>query len=427
MLRVLKDGSPELETFLNTTYRDLAEYGEWVRLIGESIKQRGDEAVLEYTQRFDGASLNINNLKVSSRDFTEAYGLIDDDFLPAIQAAIANIQAFHRKQLKSSWMEPDGNGNILGMMRRPLERVGIYVPGGTAAYPSSVLMNAIPAQVAGVKEIVMVSPPDRQGRLNPYTLVAANELGIKEIYKVGGAQAIFCLAWGTKTVRRVDKISGPGNIYVTLAKKTVYGDVDIDMLAGPSEILIIADGKADPAYVAADMMSQSEHDVLARSIVVTDSESLIAEVQTELERQIAGLSRKAIIAEALAGYGAFILVDNLEAACAVANRVAPEHLEIMTAEPFNWLGKIKNAGAVFLGEHCPEPVGDYYAGPNHILPTAGTARFYSPVSVDTFMKQTSVLYFSPQGFAAARGHIAHLAEVEGLTAHANSIRIRKEG
>jgi len=426
MLKVLRDGSVELESFLNATYQDLAQYEERVSSIGEDIKARGDEAVLEYTRRFDGADLTVASFRVSSREITEAYALVDDEFLLAVQAAIDNIRAFHSRQLRSSWMEPDSQGNILGMMRRPLERVGIYVPGGTAAYPSSVLMNAIPAQVAGVSEIAMVSPPDRTGRLNPYTLVAANELGIKEIYKVGGAQAIFCLAWGTATVGRVDKISGPGNIYVTLAKKMVYGDVDIDMLAGPSEILIIADGGANPAYVAADMMSQAEHDVLARSIVVTDSEDLVAEVKSELERQLAGLSRKEIINTALNDYGAFILVDNLDAACAVANRVAPEHLEIMTANPFDLLGKIKNAGAIFLGEHCPEPFGDYYAGPNHILPTAGTARFYSPVSVDTFMKQTSVLYFSAPGFAAARGHIAHLAEVEGLTAHANSIRIRKE-
>ncbi|MGE5453629.1 MAG: histidinol dehydrogenase [Methylocystaceae bacterium] len=425
MVKVLRDKTVELEEFLGSTYQDLAQYEERVQEMGVDIKNRGNEAVLDYTRRFDGADLTINSFLVSSRDIAEAYGLIDDDFLPAIQAAISNIRDFHSKQLKPSWMEPDRQGNILGMMRKPLARVGIYVPGGTAAYPSSVMMNAIPAQVAGVSEIVMVSPPDKDGRLNPYTLVTANELGIKEIYKVGGAQAIFCLAWGTETVRRVDKITGPGNIYVTLAKKMVYGDVDIDMLAGPSEILIIADSQANPAYVAADMMSQAEHDVLARSIVITDSEDLIGRIQSELERQMVGLSRKEIINTSLKDYGAFILVDNMEAACAVANRVAPEHLEIVTSNPFNLLGKIDNAGAVFLGEHCPEPVGDYYAGPNHILPTAGTARFYSPVSVDTFMKQTSVLYFSPQGFAAARDHIAHLADVEGLTAHANSIRIRK--
>ena len=323
-------------------------------------------------------------------------------------------------------MEPDDLGNIMGQLYRPLKRAGLYVPGGTAAYPSSVLMNAIPAQVAGVEEIAMVTPPDASGRINPYTLVAAAELGLAEIYKVGGAQAVFALAWGTDTVAAVDKITGPGNIYVTVAKKMVYGDVDIDMLAGPSEILIVADRSANPVYLAADMMSQAEHDVLARSVLVTDDEQLIDQVEEEISRQLSELSRRSIIEQSLRDYGAFILVQNLEEACQVANLVAPEHLELMVEHPFAWLGYIKNAGSIFLGQYTPEPVGDYYAGPNHILPTGGTARFYSPVTVDTFLKKSGVLFYSQRGLAQASDDIITLAEVEGLTAHANSVRVRKE-
>jgi len=323
-------------------------------------------------------------------------------------------------------MEPDEKGNILGQLYRPLERVGIYVPGGTAAYPSSVLMNAIPAMVAGVGEIAMVSPPDKQGRMNPYTLVAASELGLQEIYKMGGAQAIFGLAWGTETIRKVDLISGPGNIYVTVAKKMVYGDCNIDMLAGPSEILIVADGEADPAYVAADMMSQAEHDVLARSILVTDNLELIDAVEKEIERQIINLSRSEIIEKSLTEHGAMIKVDNLKEACAVANMVAPEHLELMVSKPFEILSLIKNAGAIFLGRNTPEPVGDYIAGPNHILPTGGTARFYSPVTVDTFRKASSIIFYSKTGMEEDADDIIKLAQVEGLTAHANCLQVRKE-
>jgi histidinol dehydrogenase len=322
-------------------------------------------------------------------------------------------------------MEPDEYGNILGQIHRPLNRVGIYVPGGTAAYPSSVLMNAIPAIVAGVQEIAMVTPPDAGGLVNPYTLVAAAELGLDEIYKVGGAQAIFALAYGTGLIKPVDKITGPGNIYVTLAKKMVYGEVDIDMLAGPSEILIVADETADPAYVAADLMSQAEHDVRARSILITNCPELPDQVEAEIERQLADLSRSEIVREALAKNGAFIVVSTLEEAFTIANRVAPEHLEVMVKEPMSWLGAIRNAGAIFLGPYSPEPVGDYLAGPNHILPTGGTARFYSPVTVDTFMKKSSVIYYSPVGFDRCRGDIIKLAEVEGLTAHANSIKVRR--
>lgn len=426
MIRRLKAGTPELEEFLAMSYAGLEDIQARVDDIGKEIRARGDEAVFEFTRKFDGAEIGPHNFRVTEREIDEAYAAVDDRFLSALLAALENISLFHQKQLKNSWMEPDEMGNIVGQLYRPLRRVGIYVPGGTAAYPSSVLMNAIPAAVAGVEEIVMVTPPDASGKVNPYTLVAASEAGVDEIYKMGGAQAVFALAWGTGTVPRVDKITGPGNIYVTLAKKAVYGDADIDMLAGPSEILIIADQTANPAYLAADMMSQAEHDVLARAVLVTDSEEVIDQVEAEIKQQLPSLSRRSIIEQALRDYGAFILVENLEEACQVANRVAPEHLEVVVEHPFAWLGNIKNAGAIFLGENTPEPVGDYYAGPNHILPTGGTARFYSPVTVDTFLKKSSVLFYSRKGLQASRQDIITLAEVEGLTAHANSIRVRRE-
>lgn len=415
-----------LEDFLKQQQTDIKEYEERVMQIGQDIKERGNEAVFEYTARFDGAELNLDNYMVSEKEIEEAYDIVDDEFLFAIRKAIDNIAYFHGKQLKNSWMEPDENGNILGQVYRPLERVGIYVPGGTAAYPSSVLMNAIPARVTGVEQIAMVTPPDSNGKMNPYTLVAAAELEITEIYKMGGAQAIFALARGTESIKKVDLISGPGNIYVTLAKKMVYGDVNIDMLAGPSEILIVADNKANPVYLAADMMSQAEHDVLARSILVTDDESLIDKVEQEIERQLSSLSRRDIIEKSFNSYGAFIVVENINEACRVANQVAPEHLELMVDKPFEILSKIHNAGAIFMGSNTPEPVGDYLAGPNHILPTGGTARFYSPVTVDTFTKASSLIYYSREGIEADADDIIKLADVEGLTAHANSIRVRKE-
>lgn len=424
MIRRLGASPQELKQYLDIGSADLEIYQAQVAAIGKAIKEKGDQAVFEYTNRFDGP-IHAANFVVTEAEFDEAYGLVDDEYIFAIREAIENITAFHHRQLKNSWMEPDERGNILGQLHRPLDRVGIYVPGGTAAYPSSVLMNAIPAQVAGVRRIAMVSPPDKNGKMNPYTLVAAYELGLEEIYKMGGAQAIFALAWGTSLVEKVDLISGPGNIYVTLAKKLVYGDVDIDMLAGPSEILIIADKNADPAYLAADMMSQAEHDVLARSILVTNHAPLLDQVDAEIGRQVAVLSRQEIITEALTRHGAFILAGDLDEACRVANLVAPEHLELMVDNPFEYLSKIENAGAIFMGPYTPEPVGDYFAGPNHILPTGGTARFYSPVTVDTFMKTSSLIYYSQRGILEDAGYIIKLAEVEGLTAHANSVRIRK--
>ncbi|MEA4925022.1 MAG: histidinol dehydrogenase [Syntrophomonadaceae bacterium] len=416
----------DLQGFLSAGAIDLSRFEAGVEAIAREVKTLGNQGIFACTARFDGAVINEENFLVSDQEIQEARARVDDDYIKALRKAIENIKAFHRKQLKKSWMEPDDKGNILGQLYRPLHRVGIYVPGGTAAYPSSVLMNAIPALVAGVEEIAMVSPPDRMGRMNPYTLVAAAELGLKEIYKMGGAQAVFGLAWGTQTIRKVDLISGPGNIYVTIAKKMVYGDVNIDMLAGPSEILIVADRHANPVYLAADMMSQAEHDVLARSILVTDDPGLLDAVEMEIERQIINLSRREIIEKSLQDYGALILVKDLHEACSVVNQVAPEHLELMVEKPFEILSKIRNAGAIFMGRYTPEPVGDYLAGPNHILPTGGTAKFYSPVTVDTFMKASSIIYYSPLSMKEDAGDIIKLAEVEGLTAHANCLQVRKE-
>ncbi len=425
-IRKIKGMGSELDAFLASAGASFRDYEARVAKIGRQVEQGGNQAIFELTRRFDGAEISLDNFRVSDSEIDAAYEQVDDEYIFSLQSAIDNIALFHSRQLKNSWMEPDEKGNILGQLFRPLRRVGIYVPGGTAAYPSSVLMNAIPAQVAGVEQIAMVSPPDRNGRMNPYTLVAAAELDITEIYKMGGAQAIFALARGTETIEKVDLISGPGNIYVTVAKKMVYGDVGIDMLAGPSEILIVADAKADPVYLAADLMSQAEHDVLARSILVTDTPGLIERVAEELDRQVETLSRREIITQSLQDFGALILVNNLQEACAVANRVAPEHLELVVENPFEVMSQIHNAGAIFMGSHTPEPVGDYFAGPNHILPTGGTARFYSPVTVDTFTKASSLIYYSAQGLQRDADNIIKLAEIEGLTAHANSVRVRKE-
>ncbi|MCL0043570.1 histidinol dehydrogenase, partial [Peptococcaceae bacterium] len=325
----------------------------------------------------------------------------------------------------NSWFEPDENGTILGQLVLPVERVGVYVPGGKAAYPSSVLMNVVPAKVAGVKEIVMVTPPDSNGKINPYVLVAARETGVNEIYKVGGAQAIAALAYGTETVKAVDKITGPGNIYVTLAKKLVYGDVDIDMLAGPSEILVIADENASAAYIAADMLSQAEHDEIAASMLITPCVELADKVKVELEEQLQTLPKRAIAEKALKNRGVIIIVNDLNEAFDIANKIAPEHLEILVQNPFDWIGKVRHAGSVFLGEYSPEPVGDYIAGPNHVLPTSGTARFYSGLNVDAFVKKTTIISFSKTTFEKLKESIINLAEVEGLTAHANAVRVRK--
>lgn len=419
------NAAEDLQGFLSASQIDMGKFSASVEAIAQEVKTMGNQGIFACTARFDGAIINEDNFVVSAQEIQEARSMVDDNYIKSLRKAIENIKSFHRKQLKKSWMEPDDKGNILGQLYRPLRRVGIYVPGGTAAYPSSVLMNAIPALVAGVGEIAMVSPPDRNGRMNPYTLVAAAELGLTEIYKMGGAHAVFGLAWGTQTIEKVDLISGPGNIFVTIAKKMVYGDVNIDMLAGPSEILIIADSQADPVYLAADMMSQAEHDVLARSILITDNVGLLDAVEKEINRQVKNLARRDIIEKSLQDHGALILVKDLNEACRVANQVAPEHLELMVEKPFELLSKIHNAGAIFMGRNTPEPVGDYLAGPNHILPTGGTAKFYSPVTVDTFMKASSIIYYSETGMQEDADDIIKLAQVEGLTAHANCLQVRK--
>ncbi len=425
-IRRIKASSPKLMDFLQANYEDMKQYEGLVQEIAQRVREQGNQAIFDFNLKFDRAIIDADNFRVSEEEFEAAYDKVDDEYIFALRAAIENIEVFHSRQLRNSWMEPDERGCILGQVFRPLERVGIYVPGGTAAYPSSVLMNAIPAQVAGVQEIVMVSPPGQDGQMNPYTLVAANELGLQEVYKMGGAQAIFALAWGTETIKKVDLISGPGNIYVTLAKKMVYGDVNIDMLAGPSEILIIADHKANPVYAAADLMSQAEHDVLARSMLISTNADFLDRVEEELNRQVQTLPRQDIISQSLQKYGALILAETMKEACEVANLIAAEHLELMVEHPFELLSLIKNAGAIFMGNYSPEPVGDYFAGPNHILPTGGTARFYSPVSVDTFTKASSLIYYSKQGMADDADEIIKLATVEGLGAHANSLRVRKE-
>ncbi len=395
-----------------------------VENILQDVKTRGISAVLDYTEKFDGIKLSTGQLIVTQQEFAAAYDLVDASFLKALKSAIDKITKFHKKQRKNSWLEKDEEDNLLGQIYTPIERVGIYVPGGTAAYPSSVMMNAIPANVAGVKEIIMVTPPAKDGSVNPHTLVAAKELGVDTIYKIGGAQAIGYLAYGDEHFRPVDKITGPGNIFVALAKKTVYGKVDIDMIAGPSEILVIADSTADPSYVAADLLSQAEHDVLASAVLVTPSIELAEKVKKELSKQLAKLSRKEIASASLKKYGALILVKDLNEAIEVANDFAPEHLELMVENPADYLNKIKNAGAIFLGAYTPEAVGDYFAGPNHILPTGGTARFYSPVTVDTFMKKSSVIFYTKDSLHKWGEEIIKLAQVEGLDAHANSIRAR---
>ncbi|MGL5513564.1 MAG: histidinol dehydrogenase, partial [Sporomusa sp.] len=359
-----------------------------VEQIVEDVRLQGNEAVIKYTRSIDGADLTADTLEVSRHELDTALAAVDREVLAALEAAVFNVKRFHAEQLPKSWFSEREHGAILGQKCTPLDRVGIYVPGGTAAYPSSVIMNAVPATVAGVKEIIMVVPPDREGRVNPYVLAAAQLAGVTRIFKVGGAQAVAALAFGTETIPKVDKITGPGNIFVTLAKKAVYGHVDIDMLAGPSEILIVADNTADPAYVAADMLSQAEHDVLSSSILITDSADLADKVAKEVESQLAALPRQAIAAQSIDDNGLIIITPTIMEAVELANLSAPEHLELLTAEPFKLLPYVRHAGAVFMGPYSPEPLGDYFAGPNHVLPTGGTARFYSVLNVETFMKKT---------------------------------------
>lgn len=424
LIKTFESGELVLEKILQRKAIDQNETAALVAEVLKEVQRGGDEAVCAFTARFGGPKLRPDQLRVTSEEIKAAYDLVDGDFLDSLRLAIKNITAYHQKQQANSWFKTDENGAILGQLVRPLRRAGIYVPGGKAAYPSSVLMNAIPAKVAGVREIAMVSPPAANGSMNPYTLVAGAEVGVSEIYKAGGAQAVAALAYGTASIRRVDKITGPGNIYVTLAKQQVYGQVDIDMLAGPSEILIIADETADPAFVAADLLSQAEHDEQASAILLTPCRELAAQVQEQVAEQAARLERFSIINRSLAGYGAIIITDDIEQAFDLANQAGPEHLELMLDEPFRWLFKVENAGAVFLGHYSPEPVGDYLAGPNHVLPTGGTARFYSPLGVDAFLKRTSMIAYSAAALEEVGNDVINLAGVEGFGAHAAAVRIR---
>jgi histidinol dehydrogenase len=397
-----------------------------VETILSDVRNNGDQALVKYTRQFDSKNIDTNNFIVTKDEIAEAYEKVDKDFIKAIKMAKDNVWDFHERQKRNSWMVTKEKSVILGQSVRALEEVGIYVPGGTAVYPSSVIMNVVPAKVAGVKRITMTTPPLRDGSINPYVLVAADIAGVDLIIKAGGAQAIGALAFGTEMVRKVDKIVGPGNIYVAMAKRSVYGFVDIDMIAGPSEVLIVADEKADERFIAADLMSQAEHDVLSSAILITPSSELAEKVKVEIQRQVVGLSRKDIIKTSLKNYGAIIIVESIAEAVNMANKIAPEHLELMVEEPFNIFGEIKNAGSVFLGKFSPEPLGDYIAGPNHVLPTSGTARFFSPLSVDDFIKKSSFIYYSKTALEEFKGDIVKLAEVEGLTAHANSIKVRFE-
>ena len=397
---------------------------EIVDMIVNEVRAEGDKAVIKYTKLIDRTEFTADEFLVTEGEYEAAYEAADPEIVESLKRAAANVRQYHQEQKPNSWMTYRGQGSLLGQSVIPLDRVGIYVPGGTAAYPSSVIMNAVPAAVAGVGEIIMMVPP-KDGKINPYVLVAAKEAGVSKIFKIGGAQAIAAMAFGTETIPRVDKITGPGNIFVTLAKKAVYGHCDIDMLAGPSEILIVADETADPAYTAADMLSQSEHDMLASSIVITDSKELAERVAAEAEKQLQQLPRQEIARASLDKNGLIIVAEDMMQAIELANVSAPEHMEILTKEPFQLLPYVRHAGAVFLGAYSPEPLGDYFAGPNHVLPTGGTARYYSVLNVETFMKRTSLISYTQPELNRVSDDIIRLAEAEGLQAHANAIRIRK--
>ncbi|NDL68676.1 histidinol dehydrogenase [Anaerotalea alkaliphila] len=410
--------------------RNPASYGQYeeqVSSIVEDVRKNGDEAVFRYTAMFDKAAISLQTLRVTESEMEEAFGKVDKAYVRSLEKAAARIEAHHQKQRRYSWFDTDAHGTMLGQKVLPIERAGVYVPGGKAVYPSSVLMNVLPAKVAGVEHILMTTPPDAAGKVNPLTLVAARISGVEEIYKVGGAQAIAAMAFGTGTIPKVDKIVGPGNIYVALAKKAVYGFVNIDSIAGPSEILVIADETANPAFVAADMLSQAEHDELASAVLVTTSRELADQVERELKGQTSRLSRSAIIEASLENYGAIVVVGTLEEAIAITNEIAPEHLEICTRDPFEVMNKVRNAGAIFLGNFSPEPLGDYMAGPNHVLPTNATSRFFSPLSVDDFIKKTSIIHFNEAALKELEEDIIRLAEGEELTAHAQAVRIRFAG
>ena len=415
-----------LADLLKRDPNNYSAYEGTVQEIVDDVRARGDEALFEYTKKFDGAELSADNIRVTQAEIQEALSQVDPNLLAVMKKSMKNIREYHEKQKRYSWFDSKPNGTILGQKVSALSSVGVYVPGGKAAYPSSVLMNIIPAEVAGVEKIVMVTPPGKDGKVNPVTLIAAHLAGATEVYKVGGAQAIAALAFGTKSIPRVNKIVGPGNIFVALAKKAVYGHVSIDSIAGPSEILVLADETANPRYVAADLLSQAEHDELASAILVTTSMELAKKVSAEAEAFVQKLSRKAILEKSLENYGYILVADSMEEAIETANAIASEHLEIVTKNPFEVMTKIQNAGAIFMGEYSSEPLGDYFAGPNHVLPTNGTAKFFSPLSVDDFIKKSSIIYYSKEALEPVHKDIETFAEAEHLTAHANSIRVRFE-
>ena len=418
-----KDIVAELKRIINRGETATEEAAAVVKEVVERVRKEGDPAVLAYTEKFDRVSLTLKNIRVTPEEIKDAYSRAEPKKVDALKLAAANIKSFHEKQKLSSWVSQEAHGVILGQLARPLRSVGVYVPGGKAVYPSSVLMNVIPARVAGVEQIVMCSPVPG-GVLNPYILVAADIAGVSEIYKIGGAQAVAAMAYGTATIPKVDKIVGPGNIYVATAKRYVFGQVDIDMIAGPSEVLVIADDSADPSFVAADLLSQAEHDELASAILVTASRSIAEKVNADVERQMANLIRKEIARKAIDRFGAIVLVKDLAEAAEVSNAIAPEHLELSVEKPFELLALIKNAGAIFLGHYTPESVGDYVAGPNHVLPTGGTARFFSPLSTDDFMKKSSLIFYTKEGLDKVGEAVMQIADVEGLEAHGNTIRVR---
>lgn len=415
-----------LKNMLKRSTNDYGDYDQRVKEILKQVQEKGDEAVFSYTRQFDKAEINQDNIRVKAEEIEAAYQEVDEDLLAVVRRSLVNIRAFHEKQKRNSWFDSSEEGTMLGQKITPIEKVGVYVPGGKAAYPSSVLMNIVPAKVAGVKKIVMTTPCNSAGQINPAVLVAAKEAGADEIYKTGGAQAIGALAYGTESIPKVDKIVGPGNIYVALAKKAVYGHVSIDSIAGPSEILVLADETADPRFVAADMLSQAEHDELASAILITTSETLADQVSKEIDDFTEKLSRKEIILKSLENFGYILVAETMEDAIAAANEIASEHLEIMTADAFEVMMKIQNAGAIFIGPYSSEPLGDYFAGPNHVIPTNGTAKFFSPLNVDDFMKKTSIIYYSKEALEKVQSDVQQFANSEQLSAHANSIAVRFE-
>jgi histidinol dehydrogenase len=414
------------EHLLKRSPEQYQDYEYRVLEILKNVREKGDEAIFSYTEEFDKVRLNSGNVVVTEDEIFGAYEDISKELLMVMRRALVNIRNFHQKQKQNSWLDTRENGSIVGQRVTPIQRVGVYVPGGKASYPSSVLMNVVPAKIAGVSEVIMVTPPNSEGKIDSSILVAAKEAGVNKIYKIGGAQGIGALAYGTETMPKVDKIVGPGNIYVALAKKAVYGHVGIDSIAGPSEILILADEDANPLYVAADLLSQGEHDELASSILITTCESLAEKVSQQIEVLLKELSRSEIIKKSLDNYGYILIAKDMEQAIEAANEIASEHLEIMTKNPFEVMTKIRNAGAIFIGDYSPEPLGDYFAGPNHVLPTNGTAKFFSPLSVDDFIKKTSIIAYSKEALGEVSKDVERFAQMEQLTAHANSVRVRFE-